>query len=177
MNTTLFKMALVEIGISLLIGLLVLFLSFSFITVYARRKYGISAYNLSFAILKACILFSVGYLMHTVIDPLNYALRIIISDNSLTDIGMILSLMSSAGIYFLIAAVYSFIVVYISLRVFTYLTTVFNKISELEEVKKDNLSVGVVTGAVVIVMSILLKDGLVLLIDSMVYLPELTKFN
>lgn len=177
MNTDLFKMALVEIGFSLLIGMLILFISFSLITVYAKRKYGIAYYNTSFAVLKASILFSVGFLMHSVIEPLNYAFRVILSGNNLSDFGMIMSLAGAAGLYFLIGGIYSVIVVLISLKTFTWLTTVFNKISELEEIKKDNLSVGIVTGAVVIVMAILLKNGLVVLLESMTYLPELTKFN
>jgi hypothetical protein len=177
MNTNLFKMALVEIGFSLLIGLLMLFISFSLITVFAKRKYGITYYNTSFAVLKASILFSVGFLMHSVIEPLNYAFRIIVSDNNQTDFGIILSLAGTAGLYFLIGGIYSVVVVVISLKVFTWLTTVFNDISELEEIRKDNLSVGIITGAVVIVMALLLKNGLVVLLESLTYLPELTKFN
>lgn len=177
MNTDLFNMALVEIGFSLLIGMLILFFSFSLITVYAKRKYGIAYYNTSFAILKASILFSVGFLMHSVIEPLNYAFRVIVSDGDVSGIGLVLSLAGAAGMYFLIGGLYSIVVVLISLKLFTWLTSVFNKISELEEIKKDNMSIGIVTGAVVIVMAILLKNGLVVLLESMTYLPELTKFN
>ncbi len=170
-------MALVEIGFSLLIGMLILFISFSLITVFAKRKYGIGYYNTTFAILKACILFSVGFLMHSVIEPLNYAFRVIVSDGGSSGIGLLLSLAGAAGLYFIIGGLYSIIVVLISLKIFTWLTSFFNKISESEEIKKDNLSIGIVTGAVVIVMALLLKNGLVLLLESMTYLPELTKFN
>jgi uncharacterized membrane protein YjfL (UPF0719 family) len=77
----------------------------------------------------------------------------------------------------MIAAIYAGLTIIISLKAYTYLSTKFLHIVEIEEIRNNNLAVGLITGIFVIIMSILLKQGLALLIESLIPIPEFPKFN
>lgn len=168
MNTNLFLLAIVQIGSSLVLGMSVMLFSFTIINRYAKWKYSIEQYNLSFAIIKAGILFSVGFLMQAVIQPVMQTVRVYLGEENQNFWDILLYGAGHFALFFLIAAIYSILIVVISLWLFTLLTSVINKVEEAEEIKNNNLSVGIVTSVVLVVMSILLKDGLALLLESII---------
>jgi uncharacterized membrane protein YjfL (UPF0719 family) len=52
--------------------------------------------------------------------------------------------------------------------VFTLLT---REIKELEEISKDNKAVGLMTGVIIIVIALFVKDSTILLLDSFIPYP------
>jgi hypothetical protein len=176
MNSILFRQSIIEISISLIIGLLALTSCFIFVTKYGKRKYGIQKYNLSFAILKASILFSAGYLIQAIIQPLTHTYRVLLSEEAYSIVEMLWYSLLYFLYFFSIGFAYTFITIVLSLKMFTLLTAKFARIHEADEIRDNNLSVGIITGVVVIVMSLLLKDGLIMLIESLMPFTDIPKF-
>jgi len=77
MNTELFYYSIAEIGISIIIGVLLLFVTYKLIDRLVRRKYNIKLDNISFSIFSASILFSVAYLISGIKAPILNSLRMI----------------------------------------------------------------------------------------------------
>jgi len=175
MNSKLLQLSLIEILISIVLGITVLIFSFWFMTLYGRKKYKIETFNLSYAILKASVLFSVGYLMESVIQPLISTFRLLTGIESLAYWEMILKSIGYLSLFFVIAAFYAFLTIAVSVRAFTYLIRKFLHINEANEFRKDNIGVGIITAVIVIVMTLLLKSGLVILIESLIPFPDIMK--
>ena len=55
---------------------------------------------------------------------------------------------------------------------FTYMT---NKINEFDEIRKNNIAVGIITATLVISISIIIKESIYLLLESFVPYPEIPK--
>ena len=45
-------------------------------------------------------------------------------------------------------------------------------INEFEEIKKDNVSISIITAVIVIVMTLLVKDSIYLVLESFIPYPE-----
>ncbi len=174
-NFPLFFFALLQLALSLFVGVVILFICFRFINRFSKKSLHLERQNNeAFAILVASALFSVGYLMETIIHPLMTTIRL--SLNKKTD--MLVSIAKSLGyfgVYFVISSIFSFLLVIISYRLFVYITDVFWGLNEMEEIKKNNLSIGIITGVIVIVMAMLCRDGLELLVESIIPFPALNK--
>lgn len=171
MNTKALVLALCQIGSGLLLGVIILYGFFKVIRALARKRYGIEGFNTSFGLVTAAILFSAGYIMSSIISPVIATFRMLMRRNpgigSLLGKGALYTL-----IYFALATVFSFLVVVISYLLFTGFT---RKINEAEEIKNNNLAIGMILGVVIIVISLLVKEGFVMLTEAIVPFPELPK--
>ena len=63
MNKDLFYYSIAEIGISIIIGITILFITYKIIEVLVKNKYEIKTSNLAFSIFSSSVLFSVAYLI------------------------------------------------------------------------------------------------------------------
>ena len=70
-------LALTELLISIIIGVTLLYFTFSIINKFIRRKNGIKYNNISFAIFTSSIIFSVGYLLADIKAPILNTLRLL----------------------------------------------------------------------------------------------------
>jgi uncharacterized membrane protein YjfL (UPF0719 family) len=50
-------------------------------------------------------------------------------------------------------------------------------IKEFEEIKKDNIAVAILSGVIIITISVMLKDSLYFLMDTLVPYPENVRFS
>ncbi|MEM6297559.1 MAG: DUF350 domain-containing protein, partial [Bacteroidota bacterium] len=75
MNTRLILFSLLELSISLLLAIFVLYLTFLVIDKLVMKRYQIQKDNIAYAILAAAILFSVGNIMEGTIDPITSTIR------------------------------------------------------------------------------------------------------
>ncbi len=171
MSSKLFTLALLQLGLSLFLVSLVAFSTFKIIKRLIMRKHHIELNNenLAFAWLASAIIFAVGYMVSGVIQPLLSVLRVLNarSDDALEVlVGTLKYSLLFIGLGFVIA----FIVVLIGLYLFTWLN---KKVDELKEIANNNQSVGIITGAIIIVVALLVKDSAVLLLESMVPYPDM----
>ena len=77
MNKELFYYALIEIGISLIIGVFLLYFTYRVIDRFIKQKFQISLDNISFSIFSSSILFSVAYLISGIKSPILNSLKLL----------------------------------------------------------------------------------------------------
>ena len=75
MNRELFFYSIAEIGISIFVGVLILFFSYKIIDNFFKKKYNIEISNISFAVFTSSVLFSVAYLISGLKAPILNSLR------------------------------------------------------------------------------------------------------
>jgi len=168
-NLTAALFSVFQIATGLVFGTGVLFLTFKFFLFWANKRYGIKSFNLSLSILIASILFSVGLLLQATISPAILTIQNI--NRQTRDLGVtFLWGTLYMLIYFFLAAIFSFCVVFIAFFLFTVLT---RNINEMDEIKHDNLAVSIILGVVIIVMALLVHSGFSQLVDAIIPVPEL----
>ena len=162
MDSKLINLALFEVVASLMIGVMVLYITYKMI----KRFLGLSVenLNLAFSIFIGSILFSVGFIVSSVIPPLLSTFRMLPGDFFVLVAKLSLYLLLFFGVSTTVAIVTNVIGVGLFIRL--------TRINEIEELQKDNVPVAIVTGVIVVVLAMFVRDGVVLLLEAMVPYPE-----
>lgn len=168
MNTKIALLGIVEILSALSCGIVILFVTYKLIRVYGKKKLGIESGNLAYNILIASVFFAVGYTLMGVINPIISSFRVL-SNTDVSNTKLVLSFLGYGGVYIAIAYILSLLIAMIGLKMYTWMTPM----NELVEIKDNNVGVALILGVIIIVLSLFSKDGIVLLIESMVPYPEL----
>jgi hypothetical protein len=113
-------------------------------------------------------LFSVGYVVSGVVQPILQSFRLLSvgETNTLELAGKFIAI---GGAYIAISYAAAVAIMLISMRLYTFMTP----LDELAEIKNNNIGVAVIVGVIIIILSLMTKDGVVLFIESMVPYPEL----
>lgn len=169
MNTNIGLLALIQILSSLTTGIIILWLTFRILKAVGKRFLGIEAKtNLSFSIFTASILFSVGFSVSTVIQPVVSSFRLLSkTSDSLFDLTS--SFILYGGIYVAIAYAASMIISCIGILIYTNMTP----IDEFKEIKDNNVGVAILVGSIIITINLISRSGVALLIESLLPYPDL----
>ena len=173
MNKDLFYYSIAEIGISIIIGITILFITYKIIEVLVKNKYEIKTSNLAFSIFSSSVLFSVAYLISGIKAPILNSLRMI-SDNPDYSGYIALDGLKYTLFFLIIIVIAIALVNFISIRLYVLMT---KKVNEFEEISNNNIAVSILTATIIICISLLVKDSLYLLLDSFVPYPETPRFN
>jgi len=173
MNTETFFYSILEIGISIFLGVTILYLSYRIIDKVIRQRLKINSNNISYALFVSSILFSVSYLIAGIKSPILNSMRLLI-DNPQYEGSIILDGLKYSLLFLFIIIITITITILISIWLFTLMT---NKINEFDEIKKNNIAVGIITAVLVISISILIKESIYLLLDSFVPYPEIPNIS
>ena len=165
-------LALTELLISIIIGVTLLYFTFSIINKFIRRKNGIKYNNISFAIFTSSIIFSVGYLLADIKAPILNTLRLLRENPDYTGNIYVDGFKYGFTIIIIIASIY--LVNVLSFYLFSMMTKTLN---EFEEIKKDNIAVAIISSVIIIAVSLMLKDSLYFLLDTFVPYPEVPSLN
>tara|TARA_B110000444_G_C18707754_1_gene532196 strand:- start:67 stop:588 length:522 start_codon:yes stop_codon:yes gene_type:complete len=168
MNTELFYYSLVEIGISIVFGVSLLYFTYRVINKLVKKKFDISSDNISFSIFTSSILFSVAYLISGIKSPILNSLKML-SNNPEYDGSLIIDGFKYSGLFLTVIIITISLVIFISVKLFTYMT---KNINEFQEIKKNNLAVAILTATIIISISLLVKESLYLLLETFVPYPE-----
>jgi uncharacterized membrane protein YjfL (UPF0719 family) len=154
LNTKLFFLALLELSLSLVIGVFILYVSYLVISRFIQSRFHIEQNNVAYAVLTAAILFSVGLIISGTIQPILSAVRVLNDTQSPTlTIALEVALVTNlSGLY-----------------LFMSLT----KVDEFEEIRKNNLAVGIISGTIVVIVAIFVRDSVGLLLESIIPYPKL----
>ena len=173
MNSELFYYGLLHLGLSVLLSVFVLYFTFSRVTGYFKKKYNFSYDNIAYAIFIAGLIFSVGFLFEGINQPMLSAIRFTRGDPHFTG-NVFLECSKFVAIFLVIGLVFSLIITFISVYLFTILTKMFD---EFHELKKGNVAVGIILAAVIITMAYICRDSLVSILESFIPYPEHNSFN
>lgn len=169
MKNELLTIGLIQFIIVLVISTGVFYLILKLLKRSILEKYDIQLSQTSFGILASGIIFCTGYLMSGITTSISHTIRLLnpdklLSFSNLTDIT------GYTFLYVMLALVASHLIIWTSLKLFTYLTI---NIDEFEEIKNNNLSVALITATIIVATSLIMKDSVDLLIESFVPYPEL----
>lgn len=166
MNIKLSLLAIVEILSGLSIGIVIMIITYQLLKLIGRRRYDIHQNNVAYSIFMASVLFSVGYMVSGVIQPLLSLFRIMANNESTTS-QLLFSFLGYGAIYIASSYTAGVIVSLVGITIYTSLTP----IDEFAEVKNDNVGVALIVGTIIIVLTLLTRDGVNLLMESQVPYP------
>jgi uncharacterized membrane protein YjfL (UPF0719 family) len=167
MNSKIALLAIIEILSAISIGVFILALTYQLLKYIGRKRFDIQVSNLATSIFVASVLFSVGYMVSSVIDPLTSLFRLLAAkDNSVTSLA--LSFLGTGAFYIAVAFVAGVIVCLLSVMLYTWITP----LDEFAELRNNNVGVALIVGTITITLALLTRDGVALLIESFIPYPE-----
>ena len=173
MNTDLFFFSLIEILISLILGIFLMYFTYRLLDKFVKRKYDISITNLSFSILSSSVLFSVAYLISGIKAPILTSLRLLSKDLEY-DGSLILDGFKYTFLFLTIIIIAIGLIIFLSIQLYTRMT---KEINEFKEIEANNVAVSIVLGIIVISISLLIKESLYLMLETFVPYPEIPRIN
>ena len=168
MNYNIAILAIIEILSALSIGVIILYITYKILKYFGRKKLGIEHSNMAFSIFMASILFAVGLMVSSVIQPIISSFRIL-SNTSNSSMDLIITFLGYGALYVFIAFALAIV---ISLSGVVFYTTL-TPIDEFQEIKNNNIGVAIVVGAIIVTLILMSKGGVNLLIESIIPYPEL----
>lgn len=172
MDATRAIVALLELGLAILIGVIVLYAAYSILNKSVFKQYSITNDNTAFAILVSAILFAAGNIVSGAIEPIGEMIRQLTRQNDDLTLVAFHSIKYILAFLF-IGVVIAFITIAIAIKLFTTLT----KINEFEEIASSNISPAIVTGTIAIIISIFAKIPAIKLMKAIIPYPELFGIN
>ncbi len=169
MNTKLIYLASAQLLLSLILAILVTFFSYKIFRYFLVKKYKIQLDNFAFALLSSSILFSVGYIISGTLQPAMNVIRIL-GQQTQSSLELFFESIQYITLFVGIGFVISSVTTLLGLFIFTQLT---RKVNEFEEISKDNKAVGLITGVIIIVIAMFVKDSTILLLESFIPYPRL----
>lgn len=168
MNYRIAVLGLLEIFSALSIGVFILALTYKLVKWIGQRYHGIREQeNLAYSIYTASILFSVGYLVSSVLQPLLSSFRLLSQSES--EWLLVFKYLSQGAIYIGIAYFFAMIIGLLSSLLYARITP----IKEFEEIRNNNIGVAIVVSVIIITLTMMCKSGVGLLIESIIPYPEL----
>ena len=168
MNEKIALLGFVEIISSLSCGIVILFMTYKILKVYGQKRLGLDHSNLAYNVLIAGVLFSVGFIVSGVIQPILDSYRLL-SSSEIGKSELIFSFLAYGGLYILIAYISSLIIVFLGMYIYSSMTS----LSELKELKDNNIGVAIVLVAIIFTLSLITSNGVVLLVESFIPYPDL----
>jgi uncharacterized membrane protein YjfL (UPF0719 family) len=168
LNTKLFFLALLELSLSLVIGVFILYVSYLVISRFIQSRFHIEQNNVAYAVLTAAILFSVGLIISGTIQPILSAVRVL-NDTQAPTLTIALEVVQYVLLFLVISMVVALVTNLSGLYLFMSLT----KVDEFEEIRKNNLAVGIISGTIVVIVAIFVRDSVGLLLESIIPYPKL----
>lgn len=167
MNSKITLLAIIEIFSAISMGVFILALTYQLLRYIGRKRYDIQTSNLATSIFVSSVLFSVGYMVSSVIDPLTSLFRLLAAkDNGMMSLA--LSFLGTGAFYIAVAFVAGVAVCFLSVILYTWITP----LDEFTELKNNNVGVALIVGTITITLALLTRDGVSLLIESFIPYPD-----
>ena len=163
-----FTYALTELFFSVVLGITLLYLTYKSLHKFFQKKYKIKDYNLSFSIVISSILLSVAYLISDIKSPILNSIKMVSSQADYQG-SIIFDGFKYTFLFLFIVIVAISIIIFISIWLFTLMT---KNIDEFIEIKKNNISIGLLLGVIIFSISLMVKESLYFLIETFVPYPE-----
>ncbi|MEO1253470.1 MAG: DUF350 domain-containing protein [Bacteroidota bacterium] len=167
MNGRIALLALIEIASAITIGIFILALTYKIVQWVGQRYYRIEEYNLSYSIFVSAIILSVGIMISGIIEPLLSSFRLLNQQSN--SFALAFKYIGIGAIYIAIAYTATIFIGLIS----TFLYSKLTPIDEFEEIRKNNVGVSLIIGSILITLTLLTKNGVILLIEAIIPYPEL----
>jgi uncharacterized membrane protein YjfL (UPF0719 family) len=170
MNTQLFTLALLEILVSIIFTVVIIFISYKMLKRLFFRKDNLSGSNLAFTIFTSGIVLSIGLILSEILPSITNVIRLSLNQTDTIDV---LTVAKYSGIYLLIGFVMALL---INGTVFFLFSILTKGVDEFREIQKNNLSVAIIVVATLISITLIAKESIALLVSSLIPYPEVTNY-
>ena len=145
MNTQLFGLALLELILTIVISVGVIFISFKMLKVLFFKNEDLAGDNLAFTIFTSGILLSIGIILSEIIPSISNVIRLSTIQTETID-GFTIAKYS--GLYLLIGFI---IAIVLNAAVFLLFSLLTKKVNEFKEIQQNNISVAILVVAILLV--------------------------
>ena len=173
MDLTLLVSGVLQLVLSLAVGIVFIYVGFKF---FHNRIKAINEIeelkknNIAVAILNASIILALVIMVKNAIEPAISVFSMTLRNPDATFI----SFLQMAGIMLvqiIVAGLIAYISIYLAINLYTYLT---KDIDELGEIKNNNIAVSIVLGIVIISISLLMQQGIKSILDALIPFPSIS---
>jgi len=172
MNEKLLFLGLIDVFISMIFTVFVIWITYQVVQRIIFRNNTGEAGNASVAVLLSAIILCMGILIQESANPIMNAFRLFLNQD-LSYQAIFLKMLKVMGIYLGMAVVFGFIINLIGILLFTSLT---RNINEWQAIRENNISVAILTGVIIIVLTLAFKDVMSLIFESWVPYPTTPRF-
>ena len=170
MNTQLFTISLIEIILSIIITVIIIFATYKVLKWLFFRDSDLRGDNLAFTIFTSGIILSIGIILSEILPSITNIIRLSTTQGQSMELFVIVKY---SGIYLIIGFL---ITLLINASVFFLFSILTRGVNEFQEIKENNISVAILVVAILISITIISKDSIALLISSLIPYPEVTNF-
>jgi uncharacterized membrane protein YjfL (UPF0719 family) len=170
MNKQLFTLALFEIIISIVISVVIIYLSYSILHKLFFKKLDLKGSNTAFSVFTGGIVLSIGLILSEIVPSITNIVRLSTTQMETVDFSIIILY---SGLYLLIGFLAAFI---INAAVFLLFSLLTRGIDEFQAIKDNNIPVAIVVVATLLSITLIVKESIALLISSLIPYPEVANF-
>ncbi len=170
MNKQLFTLALFEIIISLVVSVVIIYLSYIILHKLFFKRMDLQGSNTAFSVFTAGIILSIGLILSEILPSITNIVRLSTTQTDTVDYGTIFQY---SGLYLLIGFLAA---VVINGSVFFLYSMLTRGVNEFQAIKENNIAVAILVVATLLSITIMVKESIALLISSLIPYPEVTNF-
>jgi uncharacterized membrane protein YjfL (UPF0719 family) len=170
MNTKLLTLAILEILISIGVTVVIIFVSFKILKLLFFRTTELSKENMAFTIFTSGIILSIGLILSEILPSITNVIRLSTTQTEIIDTTTIISY---SGLYLAIGFIMA---VFINGSAFLLFSILTKGINEFKEIQQNNVSVSILVVAILISITLIVKESIALLISALIPYPELTNY-
>lgn len=170
MNSKLLTLAILEILISIGITVAIIFVSFKILKLLFFRSSDLRGDNMAFTIFTSGIILSIGLILSEILPSITNVIRLNTTQTETVDTTTIISY---SGLYLAIGFLMA---VFINGTAFLLFSMLTKGINEFREIQRNNVSVAILVVAILLSITLIVKESIALLISALIPYPELTNY-
>jgi uncharacterized membrane protein YjfL (UPF0719 family) len=174
LNMNILLEGIVELGVSLLGSIFVFFAGFKLFSLFTKKlneTNELKKNNIAVSILLSSFILSIMILTKATLIPANEYLGYVLSAERVPFIDIAIALGRIVA-FFIISLFFSFILIWISMKLFIFLT---HGIDEMKEIKNNNIAVAFIVAILLVSIAFLLESGLTSLLNGLIQTPDVGK--
>jgi uncharacterized membrane protein YjfL (UPF0719 family) len=162
MNTIIF----LQVAIAFFMGIAALFLVYKILNFYLKKTFQLEELNMSFATLQVGIILSTALLMGSIVGPGLNAIRFI--NQSAVDLTTVSTSIGYIAVFIFIGVLFTMMIIGGGVLVLFQMT----KVNEWEEIRKNNIPVALISAALILGLTLILKDNVAGLCEALIPYPD-----
>ncbi|MFM2134917.1 MAG: hypothetical protein RL021_317 [Bacteroidota bacterium] len=162
---------LIQAAIAFVMGVASLYLVYKSLNIYLKRVFRIVEVNVAYSVLQVGILLATATLVSAIVGPGMNAIRFI--NQSTVDFQTVSTSLGYILIFLLIGVLFSLLVIAGGIIVLFQLTHV----NEWEEIKNNNLPTALISAALILGLSLIMRDHVAGVCEMLVPYPEVLQIR
>ena len=164
-----FTIALLELIISIGIGITTVYLTKWLLTKqYTKRTAELNPYkNTAFMVFLSGTIFSVGYIVFGIMEPLSATIKLLGSQNP-SMLSLVVDTTKFLLMFLVLGYLFAGTIIFLAYKLFSSFTT---KVDEYEEIYNNNIGVALLLAVLTIVIALFTKAPFIVFIESLIPFP------